>query len=100
MALLISNEIDLLRKLEMLKVELELIPNSSNLQIFKELDIDNDNQIGVMDLRMFLVEKGCQITEEGLIAITRRIETKDTFCTQFVSLEEFSSFITSFKSKS
>ena len=34
MAILISNEIDLLRKLEMLKVELELIPNSSNLQVF------------------------------------------------------------------
>lgn len=43
MAILISNEIDLLRKLEMLKVELELIPNSSNLQVFKELDIDKDN---------------------------------------------------------
>ena len=43
MAILISNEMDLLRKLEMLKVELELIPNSSNFQVFKELDIDKDN---------------------------------------------------------
>ena len=41
-ALLISYEIDLLRKLEMLKVELELIPNCSNFQVFKELDIDAD----------------------------------------------------------
>lgn len=97
MAQLMYDEIDLLRRLEMFKEELELIPNSSILQLFREVDMDKDNQLGISDFQKFMESHGCEVTNDMIVAIIRRIETKDTFCTQTISLQEFANFVTSIK---
>ena len=48
--------------------------------------MDKDKQLGIEDLQIFLESKGCQVTNDMIVAIIRRIETKDTYCTQTISL--------------
>ena len=50
MASIIFFEIDLLSQLEALKLKFSQIKNFSHIEMFKELDSDNDNEVDASDI--------------------------------------------------
>ena len=58
MASILFYEVDLLRQLEILKGRFDQIENYSHISMFKELDIDGDNEINVEDIINFMKRSG------------------------------------------
>jgi Ca2+-binding EF-hand superfamily protein len=72
---IIERELALLRKLEILKEDLESRYDYSALASFKTIDRYNEGIINTYNLSTFLKNNGFFATERELLCIIRRIDT-------------------------
>jgi len=89
---IIEKEIDLQRRLEVLKHELECRYDYSTLAAYRAVDKYNDGRITTHNLGSFLRSTGHYATERELLQIIRRIDTDGDAKIQYA---EFSDFIRS-----
>ena len=71
----LEKEIDLARRLDILKRELEVRYDYSSLAAYRSIDRYNDGRINTLNLGTFLRNCGHYATETELLAIVRRIDT-------------------------
>ena len=89
---IIEKEIDLQRRLEVLKHDLEVRYDYSTLAAYRAVDKYNDGRITTHNLGSFLRSTGHYATERELLQIIRRIDTDGDAKIQYA---EFSDFIRS-----
>lgn len=94
---IIERELELLRKLEILKIELELRYDYSAFAAFKSIDRYNEGNVNTYNLSVFLKNNGFYATEKELLCIIRRIDTDGD---AKLSYSEFSDFMRSTEPKS
>ena len=83
-------ELDNLRRVEMIKRDLELRYDYSTYACFRTLDFDNDGVITTFNLMDWLKRNGHYATEREVLAIIRRIDTDGD---AKLSYEEFADFL-------
>ncbi len=88
----IEKEIDLQRRLDVLKRELETRYDYSTLAAYRSVDKYNDGRIDTHNLGSFLRSTGHYASERELLAIVRRIDTDGD---ARLSYAEFSDFVRS-----
>jgi Ca2+-binding EF-hand superfamily protein len=86
----IEKEIDLQRRSETLKRELEVCYDYSSLAAYRSIDKYNDGRIDTHNLGSFLRSTGHYGSESELLAIIRRIDTDGD---ARLSYAEFSDFV-------
>ena len=72
---ILEKEVDLMRRLDILKRELELRYDFSSLAAYRSIDRYNDGRINTFNLGTFLRSCGHYASETELLAIVRRIDT-------------------------
>ena len=87
---IIEKEIDLQRKLEILKRELEVQYDYSPFAAFRSIDRYNSGRVTTVELGSFLRQNGHYASEMELLAIIRRIDTDGD---STVTYSEFADFI-------
>lgn len=88
----LERELDLQRRLEILKNELEVRYDYSTFAAFRSIDRYNEGNINTYNLGLFLKNTGYYATEKELLAIIRRIDTDGD---AKLSYSEFSEFLRS-----
>ena len=86
----IEKELDLQRKLDILKRELEVRYDYSTYAAFKSIDRHSEGHINTYNLGQFLKANGHYAVERELLAIIRRVDTDGD---AKLSYSEFSDFI-------
>jgi len=86
----IEREVELLRRLDTLKRELEIRYDFSPYAAFKTIDKCCEGAITTLNLTQFLRGQGYYATEREVVAIIRRM---DTSCAASVSYSDFSDFL-------
>jgi Ca2+-binding EF-hand superfamily protein len=89
---ILEKEIDLQRRLDILKRELEIRYDFSSLAAYRSVDRYNDGRINTFNLGSFLRTCGHYASETELLAIVRRIDTDGD---AQLSYSEFAEFIRS-----
>ena len=89
---ILEKEVDLMRRLDILKRELELRYDYSSLAAYRSIDRYNDGRINTFNLGTFLRSVGHYASETELLAIVRRIDTDGD---AQLSYSEFAEFIRS-----
>ena len=89
---IIEKEIDLQRRLDILKRDLEIRYDYSSLSAWRSVDKYNDGRIDTFNLGSFLRGCGHYATETELLAIVRRVDTDGD---ARLSYSEFSEFLRS-----
>lgn len=89
---MIERELDLLRKAEILKGDLEVRYDYTSYAAFRAIDKYNEGNINTFNLGSFLKNNGHFATERELLAIIRRIDTDGD---AKLSYSEFADFIRS-----
>jgi hypothetical protein len=87
---LIERELDLHRRLEILKGDLEIRYDYSSYSAFRAIDRYNEGHINTFNLGVFLKNNGHYASERELLAIIRRIDTDGD---AKLNYSEFSDFI-------
>ena len=72
---ILEKEVDLMRRLDILKRELELRYDFSSLAAYRSIDRYNDGRINTFNMGTFLRSCGHYASETELLAIVRRIDT-------------------------
>jgi Ca2+-binding EF-hand superfamily protein len=90
MAAIIEREVELLRRLDLLKRELEVRYDFSPYACFKTIDRYNEGFLNSGNLTIFLRSNGFYPTERENLAIIRRM---DTSCISKVSYSDFADFM-------
>lgn len=88
----LERELDLHRRLEILKGELEVRYDYSTYAAFKSIDRHNEGSVNTYNLGVFLKNNGYYATEREILAIIRRIDTDGD---AKLSYSEFSDFLRS-----
>ena len=91
MTTVLEKEIDLQRRLEVLKRDLQVGYDYAHIAAFRSVDRYNSGRIDTVNLGSFLRSLGHYATEMELLAIIRRIDT-DGDCE--ITMPEFSEFMT------
>ena len=91
---IIEKEIDLMRRLDGLKADLEYRYDYTPLAAFKSLDRHNEGRVHTYTLGSFLRSQGYCPNETELISIVRRIDTDGD---AKLTYNEFAEFLRSFK---
>ena len=86
---IIEKEIDLQRRQDILKRDLELRYDFSTLSAFRSVDKYNDGRVDPMNLGSFLRSCGHYATETELLAIIRRIDTDGDARLSYAEFAEF-----------
>ena len=86
---IIEKEIDLQRRQDILKRDLELRYDFSTLSAFRSVDKYNDGRIDTFNLGSFLRSCGHYATETELLAIVRRIDTDGDARLSYPEFAEF-----------
>ena len=89
---ILEKEIDLMRRLDILKRELEIRYDFSSLAAYRSIDRYNDGRINTFNLGTFLRSVGHYASETELLAIVRRVDTDGD---AQLSYSEFAEFIRS-----
>lgn len=89
---ILEKEIDLMRRLDILKRELEIRYDYSSLAAYRSIDRYNDGRINTFNLGTFLRSCGHYASETELLAIVRRVDTDGD---AQLSYSEFSEFVRS-----
>ncbi len=89
---ILEKEIDLQRRLDILKRELEIRYDFSSLAAYRSIDRYNDGRINTFNLGTFLRSVGHYASETELLAIVRRIDTDGD---AQLSYSEFAEFVRS-----
>ena len=89
---ILEKEIDLQRRLDILKRELEIRYDFSSLAAYRSIDRYNDGRINTFNLGTFLRSAGHYASETELLAIVRRIDTDGD---AQLSYSEFAEFVRS-----
>lgn len=89
LATVIEKEIDLQRRLEILKREVELRYDYTPLAAFRSIDRYNVGKIDTISLGAYLRANGHHASEIELLAIIRRIDTDGDACLCFNEFAEF-----------
>lgn len=89
---ILEKEIDLQRRLDILKRELEIRYDYSSLAAYRSVDRYNDGRINTFNLGAFLRNCGHYASETELLAIVRRIDTDGD---AQLSYSEFAEFVRS-----
>ena len=89
LATVIEREIDLQRRLEVLKRELECRYDFTPLAAFRSIDRYNIGRIDSLNLGTFLRASSYNPSEIELLAIIRRIDTDGDACLDFNEFAEF-----------
>jgi Ca2+-binding EF-hand superfamily protein len=89
---LISEEIRILRRLEILKEELSMRYDYSNYSAFRAIDKYNDGFLNVDNIRQFYRNFYSYPSERELLSLVRRIDTDGD---AKISFSEFSEFMRS-----
>ena len=89
---ILEQEVDLMRRLDVLKRELEVRYDYSSLAAYRSIDRYNDGRINTFNLGTFLRSVGHYAGEAELLAIVRRIDTDGD---AQLSYSEFAEFIRS-----
>jgi len=89
---ILEKEVDLMRRLDILKRELELRYDYSSLAAYRSIDRYNDGRINTFNLGTFLRSVGHYASETELLAIVRRMDTDGD---AQLSYSEFAEFIRS-----
>ncbi len=89
---ILEKEVDLQRRLDILKRELEVRYDFSSLAAYRSIDRYNDGRINTFNLGTFLRSVGHYASETELLAIVRRIDTDGD---AQLSYSEFAEFIRS-----
>ena len=89
---ILEKEVDLMRRLDILKRELEIRYDFSSLAAYRSVDRYNDGRINTFNLGTFLRSCGHYASETELLAIVRRMDTDGD---AQLSYSEFSEFIRS-----
>ena len=89
---ILEKEVDLMRRLDILKRELEIRYDFSSLAAYRSVDRYNDGRINTFNLGTFLRSVGHYASETELLAIVRRIDTDGD---AQLSYSEFAEFIRS-----
>lgn len=89
---ILEKEIDLMRRLDVLKREVEIRYDFSSLAAYRSIDRYNDGRINTFNLGTFLRSVGHYASETELLAIVRRIDTDGD---AQLSYSEFAEFIRS-----
>lgn len=87
---LLDKEIQLIKKLDMLKGDLLVRYDFNNYGCFKHIDRDSDGVIDTYNLSNFLKNNGHYASERDLLNIIRRIDTDGD---AKLSYEEFADFL-------
>jgi hypothetical protein len=87
---LINKELDLIRKIELLKGDLQLKYDYTSYAAFRAIDRFNDGTIDSYNLGQFLKNNGHYASERELLNIIRRIDTDGD---AKLNYEEFSEFL-------
>ena len=85
----IEKEIDLQRRLEILKRELEVQYDYSPFAAFRSVDRYNSGRIDTVNTGSFLRQNGHYASEMELLAIIRRIDTDGDACIVYSEFAEF-----------
>ena len=72
---ILEKEVDLMRRLDILKRELELRYDYSSMAAYRSVDRYNDGRINTFNMGTFLRQCGHYASETELLAIVRRIDT-------------------------
>ena len=89
---ILEKEVDLMRRLDILKRELEIRYDFSSLAAYRAIDRYNDGRINTFNLGTFLRSVGHYASETELLAIVRRIDTDGD---AQLSYSEFAEFVRS-----
>lgn len=89
---ILEKEVDLMRRLDILKRELEIRYDFSSLAAYRSIDRYNDGRINTFNLGTFLRSVGHYASETELLAIVRRVDTDGDAA---LSYSEFSEFVRS-----
>lgn len=89
LASVIEKELDLQRKLDILKGELEVRYDYSSYAAFKSIDKYSEGFINTYNLGQFLKNNGYYANERELLAIIRRIDTDGDAKLSFAEFSEF-----------
>ena len=89
---ILEKEVDLMRRLDILKRELEMRYDFSSLAAYRSIDRYNDGRINTFNMGTFLRSCGHYASETELLAIVRRIDTDGD---AQLSYAEFSDYIRS-----
>ena len=89
---ILEKEVDLMRRLDILKRELEIRYDFSSLAAYRSIDRYNDGRINTFNLGTFLRSVGHYASETELLAIVRRMDTDGD---AQLSYSEFAEFIRS-----
>ena len=87
---MIERELELQRRLDLLKRELEVRYDYSSYAAFKSIDRLSEGYINTYNLGQFLKNNGHYATERELLAIIRRVDTDGD---AKLSYSEFSDFV-------
>lgn len=85
----IEKEIDLQRRLEILKRELEVQYDYSPFAAFRSIDRYNSGRMDTVNAGAFLRQNGHYASEMELLAIIRRIDTDGDACVTYSEFAEF-----------
>ena len=85
----IEKEIDLQRRLEILKRELEVQYDYSPFAAFRSVDRYNSGRLDTVNVGAFLRQNGHYASEMELLAIIRRIDTDGDACVTYSEFAEF-----------
>jgi len=88
----LEKEIDLQRRLEILKRELEVQYDYSPFAAFRSIDRYNSGRVDTVNTGAFLRQNGHYASEMELLAIIRRIDTDGDAC---ITYSEFAEFVRS-----
>ena len=89
LASVIEKELDLQRKLDILKGELEVRYDYSSYAAFKSIDKYSEGFINTYNLGQFLKNNGYYANERELLAIIRRIDTDGDAKLSYAEFSEF-----------
>lgn len=85
----IERELDLQRRLEILKRELEIRYDYSTYAAFRAIDKYNEGTVNTYNLSVFLKSNGHYATEKELLCIIRRIDTDGDAKLNYAEFSEF-----------
>lgn len=86
---ILEKEVDLMRRLDTLKRELEIRYDFSSLAAYRSIDRYNDGRINTFNLGTFLRSVGHYASETELLAIVRRIDTDGDAQLSYAEFAEF-----------
>jgi EF-hand domain pair len=86
---IIERELTLLRKLEILKSDLEVRHDFSIYAAYRVIDRYNEGAINTFNLSSFLKNNGYHATEKELLCIIRRIDTDGDAKISYIEFADF-----------